>query len=447
MIMKKNYPIFSVTFFIVLIAFFFTLNVGTSYSQDKPTLSSGVAKVNITPKEKIPIGWHSGENKPNDGIHDEVFSRAIVFSNGVSKAAIISVDISGISNSAWEELTNRIEKETGIPQKYIMLCATHTHSGPAHNLAGYGKNTSPEVASYTVLLKDNIVKSVKDALSNLKPANIGAGKGECKMNINRRAPMAVGGLWLGKNPDGSCDHEVAVLKINDEKGNTEGLFINWPCHGTVMGPTSGGNLLTGDWLGATALFVEKEFANGIVVPVTAGASGDIDPIIGPHGTEYNDKRIHSDIFGILVGKEAIRVANEIGTTSINHINAAQRTVTLPGKKSYREMPELSFDDLQKIKPGSFTPSKDVLLRLSAIKVGNIIFAGISGEMFHEIGMNLKKQSPYTQTFILTHCNGSCGYIPTDKAYYEMSYEVAASVIMSGGEQAIMKNLIEMVNEL
>lgn len=83
----------------------------------------------------------------------------------------------------------------------------------------------------------------------------------------------------------------------------------------------------------------------------------------------------------------------------------------------------------------------------AIRVGNIVFAGISGEVFHEIGMNLKKQSPYTHTFILTHCNGSSGYLPTDKAYDELSYEVAASVIMSGAEQAIMTNLIEMIDEL
>jgi len=411
---KKNYNIIPLTAIMMLIAVFLLFNAGLSYSQDKPGLLAGVAKVNITPKEKIPIGWHSGENIPYDSIHDEVFSRAIVFSDGTKKAAIISVDISGISHTTWEELSSRIGKETGIDCEYIMLCATHTHSGPAHNLAGYGRNTTPEVASYTAQLKDNIVKAVKDAASNLKPVSIGAGKGECKMNINRRAPMAVGGLWLGKNPDGSCDHEVAVLKIDDRNGNTNSLFINWPCHGTVMGPTN--NALTGDWLSATALFVEKEFADKIVVPVTAGASGDIDPIFGPHGTEFHDKRIHSDIYGILVGKEAIRVAKETGTSSNGRISASQRTITLPGKQSYRRMGNVPFSEVQKLKPGNFIPDKDVLLRLSAIKVGNIIFAGISGELFHEIGMNLKKQSPYTHTFILTHCNGSSGYIPTDKAY-------------------------------
>ena len=143
----------------------------------------------------------------------------------------------------------------------------------------------------------------------------------------------------------------------------------------------------------------------------------------------------------------MRVAKGIATSDNGQISASQRTVSLPGKKSYRQMKGLSFAEVQKLGPDSFVPDKNVLLRLSAIKVGNIVFAGISGELFHEIGMNLKKQSPYTHTFILTHCNGSSGYIPTDKAYHELSYEVAASVIMSGAEQAIMTNLIEMINEI
>ena len=441
--MKRSVYPAAVFVFLCSLFIFTAINSGLLYSADKPRLSAGAAKVNITPQEKIPIGWHSGKNIPYDGIHDEVFSRAIVFSDGTNSAAVVSVDLSGFSNSAWEELTKRIEKETGIAREYIMLCATHTHSGPAHNLAGYGRNVTPEVEAYTKKLKDNIVKSVKNAAGNLKPASIGAGKGECRMNINRRARLAKGGLWLGKNPYGSCDHEVSILRIDDEYGNTDAVFITWPCHGTVMGPAN--NFLTGDWLGAAALFVEKQYKNRIVAPVAAGASGDIDPIFGPHGTEFNEKRIHSDIFGIMVGEEAVRVAKEIKTSAHGQISASQRTVMLPGKKSYRQM-NVSFDEVQKLNPDNFIPDKDVLLRLSALKVGNVVFAGISGELFHEIGLNLKKKSPYTNTFILTLCNGSSGYIPTDKAYNEISYEIAASRIMSGAEKAIMKNLLEMIDD-
>lgn len=443
--MKKVFYSMLTFFILILVPTFLTTNSDLSYSADTPGLSAGVSKVNITPKEKIPIGWHSGENIPYKGIHDEVFSRAIVFSDGKNKAAIIAVDLSSFSHSSWGELSKRIEKETGIAKEYIMLCATHTHSGPTHNLADYGMNSSPEVVAYTEKLKNNIVQSAKDAVSNLGAVSIGAGKGECKMNMNRRARLAIGGLWLGKNPDGPCDHEVHILRMDDMNGNTKSIFVNWPCHGTVMGPEN--NFLTGDWLSATALFVEKEYGNKIIVPVTAGASGDIDPVIGPHGTTFNDQRIHSDIYGILVGEETIKVAKGVIMSSLGTIKATQRVVTLPGKLSYRQMKDVPFGEIQKLKPGTFTPGPDVEIRLSALKIGNIVFAGISAEVFNEIGTQIKKLSPNSNTFILTHCNGSSGYVPTEKAYYELSYEVAASTIMSGGEKAITDNLLDMINQL
>ena len=108
-------------FLFLLISLFLYNTPESSFSADKPELSAGAAKVNITPKEKIPIGWHSTKNIDYEKIHDEVFSRAIVFRDGVNSAAIISVDICGFSNSSWEELTSRIEREIGIKQEYIML--------------------------------------------------------------------------------------------------------------------------------------------------------------------------------------------------------------------------------------------------------------------------------------------------------------------------------------
>jgi len=37
-------------------------------------------------------------------------------------------------------------------------------------------------------------------------------------------------------------------------------------------------------------------------------------------------------------------------------------------------------------------------------------------------MKIKKQSHYNYTFIIIHCNGSSGYIVTDKSYKEGGYE-------------------------
>ena len=87
------------------------------------------------------------------------------------------------------------------------------------------------------------------------------------------------------------------------------------------------------------------------------------------------------------------------------------------------------------------------MQLSALKIGNIIFTGVSGEVMNEIGLKLKKRSPYTYTFMITHCNGSSGYLVTNDAYPEGGYEVRSTRVMAGAEKAIIENLLDMISGL
>ncbi len=64
------------------------------------------------------------------------------------------------------------------------------------------------------------------------------------------------------------------------------------------------------------------------------------------------------------------------------------------------------------------------VRLSVLRVGNIILTGISGEVFTEIGMKIKEFSPYKFTHVITHCNDSSGYLVSDAAYPKGGYKIA-----------------------
>lgn len=130
------------------------------------------------------------------------------------------------------------------------------------------------------------------------------------------------------------------------------------------------------------------------------------------------------------------IINEINTFGASSINALQRVITLPGKRSEGSwLPEESFE-----------PGPDVVVRLSLLRVSNILFAGISGEIFSEIGMKLKELSPYKNNHVITYCNGDSGYLITDSAYPQGWYEVSATRVMSGAERVILDNFIEMLNE-
>ena len=411
------------------------------YAASGKSISAGAAKIKTTPETPIPMSGYGSRKDPFKGVHDDLFARTIVFSDGENTAALIAVDLSGFSHDLWDEISTEISEKTGIPKENILLSATHNHNGPTtreyKEVAGRGYNQkySADVAAYVKTLKQKLVSVVAEAKDNLAPVRVGAGEGECLMNINRRAEDGKGNITLGRNPYGPCDHDVAVVRIDNVKGGTAAVFVNWPCHGVVMGPSN--YLISGDWPGAAARYVEKNLGSNVIVPVTAGASGNINPIYGPHMDFKSSYAYAVDAIGKILGDEVIRVAKGIETSSTGSVSCSQRLITLPGKKR-------GASNIQK---GGWEPGPDIKIRLSVLKVGNVVFTGVSGEVFTQIGMKVKELSPYKNTSMITHCNGYSGYLVTDDAYAKGGYEVNSTGALAGTEKAIIVNLIDMIKKL
>jgi len=392
----------------------------------KGSLWGGVAKVNITPAKPMPMAGYSDRTGPYTGVHDSIFATALVFKEGDKKAVIITTDLIGLSDKFCKETLDLIEKETGIEKANILLTAAHNHGGPV--TGAYEGETGK--LNYMGIVQHKIVRITALALKNLQPISIGYGKGTCSMNINRRARFADGSMWLGRNPEGSCDKDVSVVRVDDMNKKPVAVFINWPCHGTVGG--SKNTQITGDWPGSTARYVEKVLGNNVIAAVTAGASGNINPIYGP-----NDKFEDIDAIGMLVGEEIVRVYKGIKTSSVGSVSCVKKTVSAKGKKQY----DSRFPN-QKLESGN-----DVDINLSVLRVGDILLAGISGELFTEIGMDIKTKSALKNTVVVTHCNGNSGYLCTDEAYPLGGYEVMVTRTMPGTEGLIRENLLEMIHSV
>lgn len=411
--------------FILIIA---TNNLIFAQKQDRAGIQAGSSSINITPEVPLPMSGYAGRKQPSSGVHDELFARAMVFDNGKEQACIIQADLIGFSHEFSDKITLKIEEKTGIPKSNIMLIAVHNHGGPSTGV--YGKVESSDLEKYLENLEEKLVGVTETAIKNLNSAKLGFGLGKCNMNMNRRARHGDGGIWLGKNPDGPCDHDVAVLRIDHMDSNPMAILVNWPCHATVDGP--GNNLITADWPGATVQFIKEKYNQNITISVTDGSSGDIDPIYGP-----NDNFNHIQAIGIILGEEVIRITENINTIVVSDIKVIQKEIILPGKKeSGSRMPD------EKLIPG-----EDVILRLSVMKIGQIVFVGISGELMNEIGVEIKERSPFKNTIVITHCNGSSGYLCTDKSFKEGGYEPMVSETMPGTEGLIIEHVEAMINSL
>ena len=73
------------------------------------------------------------------------------------------------------------------------------------------------------------------------------------------------------------------------------------------------------------------------------------------------------------------------------------------------------------------------------------YAGVSGEVLTMIQQHPRKASPFSRTVMITHANGSSGYIPDDAAFGQVSYEITTSHLKPGcAEDAIVKGFLTLM---
>jgi hypothetical protein len=239
---------------------------------------------------------------------------------------------------------------------------------------------------------------------------------------------------LGRNPSLLTDREVQVLKLARPAGRElAAVLFAYATHSTSLGPKS--HLVSGDIHGLAEQFLERYLDAEVVAPGFAGASGNIDPWVRilPEFRTQNGWVPEPVLMGTMLGEEVARVLEGMKKSVSNGpIKTVFKTLELPGKPG-----------------GSAAAAAEpkVPFHLSVGCVGDIAFVGYGGEVFHEIGKAVKAASPFRTTFILTHCNGAAGYLPTRSSYAEGGYEVQSSPFAPGADEQLIEATLQTLREL
>ena len=448
---------------ITLLVCAISLLAGTAQAE----LRAGAARVDITPPADaaLPMSGYGSRTAGFQGIHDHIYVRAIVLDDGTTQAALVAWELIFVPDQVWAEVSERIASEAGIRPEHLLLAAVHDHGAPS--VAAAGGHAAANTVAYTKTVEDAAVEAVRRAKAQLQPARFGIGTGTASINVNRREP-GPRGWWLGYNENGPSDKTVTVLRFEDLAGKPIAFLINYAVHAVVMGP--GNYAITGDLAGATSRFVEQHYfgqdhprsdggprmqlrpreratgdgagagagvgagaADGVVALWTSGAAGDQNPVSMENGDDFT----LVNALGRILGEEAVRIAGSIKTAPEARIRGEQLVATCPGRR---------------VEPGPtpradyrFSDADPVPIRLRLLTIDRVALAGVSGEVFTLIAQRLKKESPFTHTVMLTHTNGSSGYIPNDAAFDPVSYEVTASRLKPGcAEDAIVNGFLDLM---
>lgn len=403
-------------------------------------LRAGAARIDITPRDLT--GLTNLWGRPFEGVHDPIYVRALVVDNTINSAAIVSADLVEFGDTS--AVRERIAGELGIPFDHIIMTASHDHNAPRVGSVTPGATAhegGPATAAYSKMVYEQIIEAVRQARAALQPALIGIGTGTADVNTNRDV-FTTKGWKIGVNPEGPSEKTVWVVKFETPGGEPIAILMNYAVHSVVLGAEN--RLLTGDLAGAAERFVEQYFQDKVVALWTLGPAGDQNPkYVGWDapiglGEQVSDPGYPlMEALGQVVGQEAVKVAGRISRMIPEaRIEARERLISCPGRTPIRDT---QHDKLK------FQPVENLDIRLGLVLINHIAFTTVSGEVVTRIYHHLKKDSPFTNTIMITLANDRVGYIVDDASYDTPTFESSNTPLQRGyAENAIVDGLVEMM---
>jgi len=444
-------------------------------------MKTGFSKICINPTYGAPIvGYY--EERLTKGILDDVFVRAVAFDDGEKKAVVIALDLCYLPEYMYPIVNEKIIEDTGIEKEGIFINCSHTHTGPM-----VGKDFASELRSteeYDTFLANSIRDAVVYAVADLKETKVEMGEGQAKnISFIRRYRMKDG--YVATNPGvnnpnidhalGTPNETVKLIKLVRE-GADDIFMINFGTHPDSVG----GDYISADYMGFACDTLERAIP-GTKCIFLQGAQGDVNHV-NPHPTKGESaisvidfdsvprSHAHAQHMGRIIAGAVLSICSITEEVKADKISYSSKLVSLPShqenhrieevRKTYEyyvsgRASELPFKEMElttavaeakrimKLENG---PDSFPFL-LSAIKVGEIVFAGIGGEPFTEIGNRICNGSPFKKTVMCCLTNNAGGYIPTTKAYEEGGYEARSSSLKPGGDDIIVNGMIDLLNEI
>jgi len=434
-----------------------------------PRIRAGVGKRLITPPVGGPlIGIPERDLADGSrGVHDQLHVRALVLDNGCVVVALASVDLFAVTRNLTTTIAQNVSAKTGIPPDNVVVAASHTHSGPSvsHTVVG----DEPD-GGWVAVLVTEVTNAVEDAFKSRRLARIGASVGQCPitLRLHNRTPDGK----LAPAPTESqqetvvagkpADADLGVMRITDLDGENIAIVANFACQPSTV-RRDGAFLISADFPGILASLVEKTFPDSVVLFIN-GAAADLvhrqyAQDNSQHAAGYRDTMLVAE----LLADETIRLVHRIRPRQRAALAVAKKRITLPldmkraptatarqSKTAFQAVSRLEKQALageqqtdrplldastagfiaesrwvpamaEKVRRGKL--ARHVETALWALSVGNIGMITAPGEMYCESGRELKRRSPFRQTFILGYAGDYLGYLAPRDAYQKGGWEV------------------------
>lgn len=450
---------------------------------------AGAAMVDITPKE-------SELAVSTDTIRDRLFVRAIVVDNGSTCAVLVGMDVGGAREPVMADALPRAVEATKCPAENFLISGTHTHSSNTGGLGGAGAPTAKTIAdaivSAVTTAKSRLAPARVGYATTKVDLNVNRdlfnSRLEWRQQPNPNGPsdktLAVVsfigedyrpiGVYMNyaMHPVNFYNRGVISADFPGEASRyIEDLYGNGAVAIFSQGPsgdqnprlterglkTIGAPAAAGGGRGAAAPAVQgagTPAGRGAGAPAGRGAGTPAPPAPATNsGRGFNPAAAQAGrapvpaaelaehkeslartsavvvMMGTMIGESAIHaMRNQVTPVDTALIWGGQEVFSCPG----RVRRDAANPARENVFPG-YDDGPDVNLKVGLLRIGDINFVSVNGEVYTNIGLRLKAEAPAAKTMMVTLANGAAGsgYIYSDDAYHHLTFQVIGSRLKPG----------------
>ncbi|MGM9608121.1 MAG: hypothetical protein ACI3XJ_11510 [Oscillospiraceae bacterium] len=421
-------------------------------------LFAGAGRADIRfPRELFPIEGFCG-------VHDDPAARVLLLNCG-EQVAIACLELVMLPQDGIDAVKKIIGAITHTGEENIWVHVTHAITTPhaPHAPMGMGgvpleigeeekKTLERKLALFNGAVMDAVTEAARGAADTLRPARMGLGTGECRVNVNRDVSTPHG-WWINFAPEGPSNHTASILRFEDEKGGPIGALISYglkPCAIDNSEMDAGSRLVSSDVPGLACRLLEERL--GAPCLFAMSAAGDQVPVEQAwYDVVQDDGTVGKVDIGVQAGLEIVdrlgrQMARELGDVlektacgrEAPSIRLDRGAIDWEDKARNRMAPSLHVE---------YTPRGTQRVDVEAMTLGDVALVAVKPELNTLTEAQLQAASPYAHTLVLSMVNGGMKYMPDRASYENGTWEAQSSALMPGAAEAWVDEAVRVLQRM
>ncbi len=414
----------------------------------------GAASVAMQAEDSMVIGGGIGPGFVQG--QEGLLQATSIVIRGNKPLCLIAADVLMMHRDWLDQVAKGVENECGIPFENILINASHTHHAPS-TITIHGYAQDEEFCRRTVKAMVDSAKLANDrALMSENCQGFYRLGQEATVGQNSRQRLKDGKIyWIGPRddfvrPTDPFDVDLPVVAFKKADGSNVAMLFNHSTHciGTRTVKRSPG------FYGLAA----QELAEQYKVPVAffSGAAGSTHNLGLP--CDEMVTRIKSAF------EETLLKASPMQSTQLASIKrelafqmrtfdelAEDQAVSEYCRKYASQGAESIIkvfrDSRMKLKP---TQGETRTMWLQAMQIGDVYVVGVPAEFFTVLGLEIKRRSPFRNTFVFALSNDYVGYLPSKEGFKNGGYQTWTglhSFSEIGTGETVVEECLTLLNEL